>query len=281
MGCHRTAAHGANRISVAESAGSANHPQADINSHRFRRHGVTPAGRSIRACIDRMRHLCSARAGGLRLCLMDQVVTGTDADVSRSHSPRGVPPARWADPLCRECRHALRGAGRPDRLRPIPCALVGSRMTGSTYRTRDDERDDRQQQEKLLAALDAAPSQLRRDECGWWIIGGQHGAIHTWGDGRSWLACLRCRSKQHWTFASNGDLLIVSSAAGVLLRQRADTEGRRLCEPWVRDVERDRGSRTWQRLRQRSIPRFGPATRQRNHRSGGICIPKWNGNPAW
>ena len=73
-------------------------------------------------------------------------------------------------------------------------------MTGSTYRSRDDERDDRQQQEKLLAALDAAPSQLRRDECGWWIIGGRHGAINTWGDGRSWLACLHCRSKQHWTF---------------------------------------------------------------------------------
>ncbi|MEX0853888.1 MAG: hypothetical protein WD036_11490 [Bauldia sp.] len=40
-------------------------------------------------------------------------------------------------------------------------------MTGLTYRNRDDERDDRQQQERLLVLLDAAPSQLRRDECGW------------------------------------------------------------------------------------------------------------------
>ncbi len=73
-------------------------------------------------------------------------------------------------------------------------------MTGLAYRSRDDERDDRQQQTRLLAALDAAPSQLRRDECGWWIIGGRHGAIHSWGDGKTWLAYLRCRSKQHWTF---------------------------------------------------------------------------------
>ena len=73
-------------------------------------------------------------------------------------------------------------------------------MTGSTYRNREEERDDRQQQEKLVAALDAGLSQLRRDECGWWIIGGRHGVINTWGDGRSWLACLHCRSKQHWTF---------------------------------------------------------------------------------
>jgi hypothetical protein len=73
-------------------------------------------------------------------------------------------------------------------------------MTGLTYRDREEERDDRQQQERLLVALDAAPSQLRRDECGWWIIGGRRGAIHTWGDGKTWVACVRCRSKQHWTF---------------------------------------------------------------------------------
>ena len=73
-------------------------------------------------------------------------------------------------------------------------------MTGLTYRNREEERDDRRQQERLLAALDAAPSQLRRDECGSWIIGGQRGAIHTWGDGKTWLAYIRCRSRQHWTF---------------------------------------------------------------------------------
>ena len=72
-------------------------------------------------------------------------------------------------------------------------------MTGLTYRNRDEERDDRHQQERLLTALDAAPSQLRRDECGSWIIGGQRGAIHTWGDGKTWLAYVMGRSTRHWT----------------------------------------------------------------------------------
>jgi hypothetical protein len=73
-------------------------------------------------------------------------------------------------------------------------------MTGLTYRDRNQERADRQQQERLLAALDAAPSQLRRDECGSWVIAGRRGAIHTWGDGKMWVAYVRCRSPQHWTF---------------------------------------------------------------------------------
>lgn len=72
-------------------------------------------------------------------------------------------------------------------------------MTGLTYRNRDQERDDRRQQERLLVALDAAPSQLRRDEAGWWSIGGRHGAITTWGDGRSWMVHVVCRSARQWT----------------------------------------------------------------------------------
>jgi hypothetical protein len=74
-------------------------------------------------------------------------------------------------------------------------------MTGLSYRSRDEERGDRRQQERLLAALDAAPSQLRRDEAGWWTIIGRRGSIHTWGDGRSFVAYVRCRSRQHWSFS--------------------------------------------------------------------------------
>jgi len=73
-------------------------------------------------------------------------------------------------------------------------------MTGLTYINRDQARDDRQQQERLLTALDAAASLLRRDEAGWWVIAGRRGAIQTWGDGTSWLVYVRCRSSQHWTF---------------------------------------------------------------------------------
>lgn len=73
-------------------------------------------------------------------------------------------------------------------------------MTGLTYASRDEARGDRQLQERLLDALDAAPGQLRRDEAGWWVIAGRRGSIQTWGDGRTWLAYVRCRSRQHWTF---------------------------------------------------------------------------------
>ena len=68
------------------------------------------------------------------------------------------------------------------------------------YANRDQARDDRQQQETLLDTLDAAPGQLRRDACGLWIIAGRRGTIQTWGDGKSWVLYVRCRSRQHWTF---------------------------------------------------------------------------------
>lgn len=72
-------------------------------------------------------------------------------------------------------------------------------MTVLTYRDREEERSDRRQQEVLLAALDAAPAQLRRDECGSWVISGRRGAIHTWGDGKTWLVYVVGRSTRHWT----------------------------------------------------------------------------------
>ena len=91
-------------------------------------------------------------------------------------------------------------------------------MTGLTYRNREEERDDRRQQERLLVALDAAPLQLRRDECGWWIIGGRHGAIHTWGDGKSWLAYVIGRSVRHWT-------MVKRRLAFMTVTQDGDDEG--------------------------------------------------------
>jgi hypothetical protein len=91
-------------------------------------------------------------------------------------------------------------------------------MTGLTYRNREEERDDRRQQERLLRALDAAPAQLRRDECGWWIIGGRRGAIHTWGDGKTWLAYVSGRSTRHWT-------MIKRRLAFMTVTQDGDDEG--------------------------------------------------------
>jgi hypothetical protein len=91
-------------------------------------------------------------------------------------------------------------------------------MTGLTYRNRDQERNDRRQQEQLLAALDAAPSQLSRDECGSWIIAGRRGTIHTWGDGKTWGAYVIGRSTRHWT-------MIQRRLAFMTVTQDGDEEG--------------------------------------------------------
>ena len=72
-------------------------------------------------------------------------------------------------------------------------------MTALIYANRDQARDDRQLQERLLDALDAAPGQLRRDACGSWIIAGRRGTIQTWGDGKSWCVYVIGRSARHWT----------------------------------------------------------------------------------
>ena len=58
---------------------------------------------------------------------------------------------------------------------------------------------DRIQQKDLLAALNAWGRALRRDECGAWRIDGKRGSIHTWGDGRTWVLFVACRSRRHWT----------------------------------------------------------------------------------
>jgi hypothetical protein len=91
-------------------------------------------------------------------------------------------------------------------------------MTGLTYIDREEERADRRQQERLLAALDASPSQLRRDECGSWIIAGGRGAIHTWGDGRTWGVYVIGRSARHWT-------AIKQRLAFMTITQDGDEEG--------------------------------------------------------
>ena len=91
-------------------------------------------------------------------------------------------------------------------------------MTGLTYRNRDEERTDRQQQERLLAALDASPAQLRRDEAGWWIIGGRRGSIQTWGDDKTWGVHIVARSTRHWT-------MIKRRLAFMTVTQDGDDEG--------------------------------------------------------
>jgi hypothetical protein len=51
----------------------------------------------------------------------------------------------------------------------------------------------------LLTALGAWDRALRRDECGAWTISGTRGTVHTWGDGKTWVLYVACRSALHWT----------------------------------------------------------------------------------
>jgi hypothetical protein len=71
---------------------------------------------------------------------------------------------------------------------------------GDTYENETEAEADRAQQKALLAALNAWDRALRRDECGAWAIRGSRGTIHTWGDGRSWVLFVACRSALHWTY---------------------------------------------------------------------------------
>lgn len=59
----------------------------------------------------------------------------------------------------------------------------------------------RDQMLALLSALNAQDRALRRDGCGDWRIRGTSGHVYTWGDGKTWLLFLACRSARAWTAA--------------------------------------------------------------------------------
>jgi hypothetical protein len=69
-----------------------------------------------------------------------------------------------------------------------------------TYDSAVEAAADRTQQKELLTALNGWDRALRRDECGAWTIIGKQGSIHTWGDGKSWVSFVACRSALHWTY---------------------------------------------------------------------------------
>jgi hypothetical protein len=59
--------------------------------------------------------------------------------------------------------------------------------------------DDRDSLLSLVAALDASPRALRRDECGDWQITGKHGHVHV--DGACYLLCVMTgESPRRWGF---------------------------------------------------------------------------------
>jgi hypothetical protein len=69
-----------------------------------------------------------------------------------------------------------------------------------TYRAHQDERDDKIGLTRFLEALDAAPYQLRFDECRCWRIKGQRGHVYTYAKG-VYSLYLQCHSAKAWTYA--------------------------------------------------------------------------------
>ena len=67
-----------------------------------------------------------------------------------------------------------------------------------TYNNSADAEADRDQQRQMLAALGAWGPGLCRDVCNAWCIRGTEGHIYTWGDGKTWVMSVRCRSLRHW-----------------------------------------------------------------------------------
>src|SRR5262245_46329403 len=74
-----------------------------------------------------------------------------------------------------------------------------------TYDDAADAEADRALQQSLVAALNAWSRALCRGECAAWCIRGQHGRIYTWGDGKTWVLFVACRSARHWS-ATKGRL---------------------------------------------------------------------------
>jgi hypothetical protein len=72
-------------------------------------------------------------------------------------------------------------------------------MAGDTYDSHAEVDRDREQQRSLLVSLGAVDRALRRDECGAWRITGKFGSVHTWGDDKTWVLWVGCRSGLHWT----------------------------------------------------------------------------------
>jgi hypothetical protein len=68
-----------------------------------------------------------------------------------------------------------------------------------TYRSSAEAAADKAELKRLLSALNAAKTSLRLDECRAWRINGRRGHIAAWGDGKSWLLFVQCRSARHWT----------------------------------------------------------------------------------
>lgn len=68
-----------------------------------------------------------------------------------------------------------------------------------TYRSKAEAIADRDIQRRLMQALHATYTALRRDECGGWRINGTRGHVYTWGGDGGWLLFVASGSARRWT----------------------------------------------------------------------------------
>src|SRR5215468_465414 len=118
-------------------------------------------------------------------------------------------------------------------------------MMGDTYDSAADAEADREQQRQLLAALNAWDRALRRDECGMWTIQGARGTIHAYGDGKSWIMYVACRSDRHWSWVKK---------ALAFCRVALDCEEPSGCSSCRRPRRQPSFGRNWASARSRRFP---------------------------
>ena len=91
-----------------------------------------------------------------------------------------------------------------------------------SYKSKAAATADRACLARLHAALNAAKSAMRRDECRLWTIRGSRGCVSTWGDGQTWMLAVGSKTPRHWTFAKQR----MASFPGLAqLTQDGDEEG--------------------------------------------------------
>ena len=91
-----------------------------------------------------------------------------------------------------------------------------------SYKSKAAATADRACLARLHAALNAAKSAMRRDECRLWTIRGSRGCVSTWGDGQTWMLAVGSKTPRHWTFAKQR---LASFPGLAQLTQDGDKEG--------------------------------------------------------
>jgi hypothetical protein len=92
----------------------------------------------------------------------------------------------------------------------------------SSYRSKFEAAEDHANLDRMRAALNAARSATRRDECGLCTIRGSRGYVSTWGDGQTWSMTVILGTTPRWTWAKRR---LAAFPGLAQVSQDGDTEG--------------------------------------------------------